>query len=101
MAALVFNAIWRDSAFAMILLMAGLKSVPLELFAAARVDWASAFYQFRRITLPLAAPALLPITQGQPRSRRSAIRRISAPISSRSSASARVASTNPVLLPQS
>lgn len=53
MAALVFNAIWRDSAFAMILLMAGLKSVPLELYAAARVDGASAFYQFRRITLPL------------------------------------------------
>ena len=53
MAALVFNAVWRDSAFAMILLMAGLKSVPLELYAAARVDGASAFYQFRRITLPL------------------------------------------------
>lgn len=53
MAALVFNAVWRDAAFAMILLMAGLKSVPLELYAAARVDGASAFYQFRRITLPL------------------------------------------------
>jgi ABC-type sugar transport system permease subunit len=53
MGALVFNAVWRDSAFAMILLMAGLKSVPLELFAAARVDGAGAFYQFRRITLPL------------------------------------------------
>ena len=53
MAALVFNAIWRDSAFAMILLMAGLKSIPLELYAAARVDGASAWYRFRRITLPL------------------------------------------------
>lgn len=53
MAALVSNAIWRDSAFAMILLMAGLKSINPQLYAAARVDGASAFYRFRRITLPL------------------------------------------------
>ena len=53
MAALVFNAVWRDSAFAMILLLAGLKSIPPQLYAAARVDGASAFYQFRRITVPL------------------------------------------------
>ena len=30
MAALIFNAVWRDSAFAMILLLAGLKSIPPE-----------------------------------------------------------------------
>lgn len=53
MAALIFNAVWRDSAFAMILLLAGLKSIPPELYDAARVDGASAFYRFRRITLPL------------------------------------------------
>ncbi len=53
MAALIFNAVWRDSAFAMILLLAGLKSIPPQLHAAARVDGASAFYRFRRITVPL------------------------------------------------
>jgi len=53
MAALVFNGVWRDSAFAMILLMAGLKAVPLQLYQAARVDGAGALYRFRRITLPL------------------------------------------------
>jgi multiple sugar transport system permease protein len=53
MAALIFNAVWRDSAFAMILLLAGLKSIPPQLHAAARVDGAGAFYRFRRITLPL------------------------------------------------
>lgn len=53
MAALVSNAIWRDSAFAMLLLMAGLKSINPQLHAAARVDGASAFYRFRRLTLPL------------------------------------------------
>lgn len=53
MAALVYNAVWRDSAFAMIMLLAGLKSIPAHLQLAARVDGASAWYRFRRITLPL------------------------------------------------
>jgi ABC-type sugar transport system permease subunit len=53
MGALVFNAVWRDSAFATILLLAGLKGIPGELYAAARIDGASAWYQFRRLTLPL------------------------------------------------
>lgn len=53
MAALVFNAMWRDSAFAMIMLLAGLKSIPMQIFAAARVDGAGPLYRFWRITLPL------------------------------------------------
>lgn len=53
MAALVFNAMWRDSAFAMIMLLAALKSVPVQIFQAARVDGASRLYILRRITIPL------------------------------------------------
>jgi len=53
MGALLFNALWRDCGFAMILLMAGLKGIPFELYAAAQVDGASPWYRFRRITLPL------------------------------------------------
>ncbi|UFN47900.1 sugar ABC transporter permease [Roseomonas sp. OT10] len=59
MAALVFNAMWRDSGFAMIMLLAGLKSIPPELHLAARVDGASAWMRFRRITLPLLHVAIL------------------------------------------
>ena len=59
MAALVCNAAWRDSAFAMILLMAGLKSIPHQLYAAARVDGASLFFQFQKITLPLLRVPIL------------------------------------------
>ncbi len=59
MAALVFNAIWRDSAFAMIMLMAGLKSVPPQLYDAARIDGAGALYRFRRLTLPLLRVPIL------------------------------------------
>ncbi len=53
MGALVFNAMWRDGAFAMIMLLAGLKAIPPELHLAARVDGASAWMRFRRITIPL------------------------------------------------
>lgn len=53
MGGLVFNAMWRDSAFAMIMLLAGLKSVPTQIFDAARVDGAGKFFIFRRIVLPL------------------------------------------------
>jgi ABC-type sugar transport system permease subunit len=59
MAALVYNAVWRDAAFAMILLMAGLKGISPQLYAAARVDGASAWYRFRRITLPLLRVPIL------------------------------------------
>lgn len=59
MAALVYNAMWRDSAFAMMLLLAGLKSIPMQIFAAARIDGAGAFYRFRRITLPLLQVPIL------------------------------------------
>ncbi|MEZ5659892.1 MAG: sugar ABC transporter permease [Burkholderiaceae bacterium] len=59
MVALVANAIWRDSAFAMILLLAGLKSIPPNLLHAARVDGASYFYAFRRIVLPLMRVPIL------------------------------------------
>lgn len=53
MVALVSNAVWRDSAFAMMLLLAGLKSIPPSLIWAARVDGASYFYAFRKIIIPL------------------------------------------------
>lgn len=59
MAALVFNAVWRDSAFAMIVLLAGLKSISPQLYDAARVDGAGAIYRFRRITLPLMRLSIL------------------------------------------
>jgi ABC-type sugar transport system permease subunit len=59
MAALVFNAVWRDSAFAMILLLAGLKGIDPQLYAAARVDGAGAIMRFRTLTLPLMRTPIL------------------------------------------
>jgi ABC-type sugar transport system permease subunit len=58
MAALVANGIWRDSAFAMVMLMAGLKSIPPSLIDAARIDGAGYWMVMRRIVLPLLKPAI-------------------------------------------
>ncbi len=64
MAALVFNAMWRDGAFAMIMLLAALKSVPAQIFQAARVDGASTLYILWRITIPLLRiPILITIVR--------------------------------------
>lgn len=46
------TAIWRTWPFAFLLLLASLQGIPPELYEAARVDGASAWQEFRRVTLP-------------------------------------------------
>jgi ABC-type sugar transport system permease subunit len=50
---------WKMTPFVALLLLAGLESIDPALYDAARMDGASAFRQFREITLPLLRPALL------------------------------------------
>jgi raffinose/stachyose/melibiose transport system permease protein len=50
--------VWQFSGLAMVMYLAGLQSIPDELSEACAVDGASSFYQFRRVTLPLLAPAM-------------------------------------------
>ena len=56
--ALTLMGLWAVGNF-MIINIAGLQSVPTELYEAARIDGASAFTQLRRITIPLISPVLL------------------------------------------
>jgi len=51
--------IWKTTPFVALLLLAGLQVIPTELYEAARVDGASAWRQFWKITLPLLRPAIL------------------------------------------
>jgi trehalose/maltose transport system permease protein len=51
--------IWKTTPFVALLLLAGLQVIPTELYEAARVDGASAWQQFWRITMPLLRPAIL------------------------------------------
>ena len=49
---------WKGVGFIMILLLAGLQSIPREYYEAAQIDGASAFSELRFITLPLLMPVL-------------------------------------------
>ncbi len=51
--------IWKTSSFAALIILAGLQSIPDELYEAASVDGATTWQKFRRITVPLVKPALL------------------------------------------
>ena len=51
--------IWKTSAFMALLILAGLQSVDRGLYDVARVSGASKWQQFKHITLPLVAPALI------------------------------------------
>ncbi|WP_031163850.1 carbohydrate ABC transporter permease [Streptosporangium roseum] len=56
--ALAVVSVWKGFGYSMLILLAGLKSIPGSYLEAARVDGASAWQRFRRIILPLLRPAL-------------------------------------------
>jgi len=47
---------WKGFGWAFVIILAGLQSIPEELYEAARVDGANAFQSFLKITLPLMIP---------------------------------------------
>ncbi|MFE6256269.1 carbohydrate ABC transporter permease [Agromyces sp. NPDC057865] len=51
--AIVALAVWQACAFAIIIYLSGLQTIPAELYEAASLDGASAWRQFRSITFPL------------------------------------------------
>jgi len=57
--AIIITEIWKNTPFMALLLLAGLALVPDDLHEAAKVDGASTWQRFRRITLPLMLPAIL------------------------------------------
>jgi arabinogalactan oligomer/maltooligosaccharide transport system permease protein len=59
-AANVATNTWLGFPFMMVVSLGALQSIPQDLYEAAEVDGASKWTQFRRITLPLLRPALLP-----------------------------------------
>ena len=59
LAIIILAEVWKTTPFMALLLMAGLSLVPEDLLKAARVDGASAWQRFYRVTLPLMKPAIL------------------------------------------
>jgi multiple sugar transport system permease protein len=62
MPAMIVFAVWKNFGYNMIIFVAGLQSIPADLYEAARIDGASRRAQFRFITLPALAPTMLLVT---------------------------------------
>ncbi|PYO95499.1 MAG: hypothetical protein DMD62_01235 [Gemmatimonadetes bacterium] len=56
LAALMLMSLWVHAGGQMLVFLAGLQSIPQSCFDAARVDGASAWQTFRRVTLPMLRP---------------------------------------------
>jgi multiple sugar transport system permease protein len=50
--------LWRFAGFNMLILLTGLQAIPLDVYEAARLDGATRFQIFRRITVPLMRPTI-------------------------------------------
>src|ERR671931_803923 len=59
MGCLIAMTIWKEAGFFMIFYLAALQSLPPELGEAARIEGASRWYFFRRVTFPLLMPTTL------------------------------------------
>ncbi len=60
----IVEDVWKWTGFHMMIYIAGLASIPQDFYEAAKIDGASAWKQFRYLTLPLLIPALtINITQ--------------------------------------
>ncbi|GAA0351618.1 carbohydrate ABC transporter permease [Micropruina glycogenica] len=57
--AIIIADVWKTAPFIGLLTLAGLQTIPAEVYEAAKVDGASAWQQFTRITLPMVKPALV------------------------------------------
>ena len=55
----VFVTVWAHMGFYTIILLAGLQSIPADIYEAAKMDRASPWRVFTRITLPMLKPVLL------------------------------------------
>ncbi len=59
MACMAVMTVWKEAGFFMIFYLAALQSLPPELEEAAKVEGASRWYYFRRVTFPLLMPTTL------------------------------------------
>ncbi len=60
--AVALISMWRDAGYYMILFLAGLQTIPRELYEAARVDGANGWQRFWNVTLPGLRPTTFFVT---------------------------------------
>jgi multiple sugar transport system permease protein len=62
MPSIIAMAVWRNLGFSMVIFLAGLQTIPAQLYEAASIDGASRWQAFRHVTLPMLRPTILFIT---------------------------------------
>lgn len=62
MPAVIIVGTWREMGYYMLLFLAGLQTIPSELYEAARVDGASPWQRFRNVTMPCLRPTTFFVT---------------------------------------
>lgn len=59
MGVIIFVDVWKTTPFMALLILAGLTSIPRDVYESAKIDGLSPFQMFYKITLPLLRPVLL------------------------------------------
>jgi len=58
----ILAEVWKNSSIVAIILLAGLAGIPQDIYDAAKIDGARAWFRFRRVTLPMLLPSILVAT---------------------------------------
>ena len=59
MPAIILVSVWKNFGYNMLIFLAGLQSIPEELYEAAQLDGAGAWHRFRHVTLPMLGPTFV------------------------------------------
>jgi multiple sugar transport system permease protein/raffinose/stachyose/melibiose transport system permease protein len=62
MPSIIAMAVWRNLGFAMVVFLAGLQTIPAQLYEAAGIDGAGRWQAFRYVTIPMLRPTILFMT---------------------------------------
>lgn len=54
--AIIIVYVWKNLGFAVVIFLAGLQGIPKDLYDAAKVDGAGAWWRFKSVTLPMLSP---------------------------------------------
>jgi multiple sugar transport system permease protein/sn-glycerol 3-phosphate transport system permease protein len=56
LAAVIIVYVWKNLGFAAVIFLAGLQGIPADLYDAAKIDGANAWWRFRSVTIPMLSP---------------------------------------------
>ena len=59
MPAIILMSVWKNFGYNMLIFLAGLQTIPLDLYEAADLDGAGSWGRFRHVTLPMLGPTMV------------------------------------------